>query len=676
MMVESYLNLGVTLFLFLAVLPKSAFGQGVVQGSRHGPRTDCSKECRSDGVNVNISLNFAKDQTITFESPSGSTVTYERTNKPESSAKSSGSDYEDWHGTAGFHAANVIVRKSEDGNNIYTGSFVISRHICNLKHVHGEHNISCRHKSTYPPKMPPRVMYDASLRKSKNTNIFKQRKNVSTEQVTSTLGTMVVWTKKAECAASYEDENCELNNDTEKTMTDLINLAISETNTAYAESGINASLDLVHAYREPTYVEGGDNAFQDALDDITYPGDGKMDDVHTEREKYGADIVVLLIDDYQYCGMGWIGPYKEVMFSVTAQDCATGEYVFGHEIGHNMGCLHDRGTDNECDTNDYPGYAYGWRDPDGDFGTIMSYGCKIGECDSNPSDYCGIIQRFSSASKKIGGTATGNNRNDCARQHNDVRAEVAEYTATATNPTSDPPTPSPADCNGILLRVDLTCDNFPEETSWNVISTSNGNVVMANDGLSPGKTYTTSTCLTKNDSCFLFTITDSMNDGICCTFGSGSFKVTFGGDVILEGDEFGGSEEKDFCTSDSTPTISPFVSPAVTPTASPTTSPSVSPSVSPTKSQVTLAPVKFQCKKNKDCNDNDVCTRDKCKKKKCTNKTRKNKCCTNDADCVNTFKKGKCKVYECDTEKGRCKKVETLTSCNNKKQCKKGTCRD
>ena len=91
---------------------------------------------------------------------------------------------------------------------------------------------------------------------------------------------------------------------------------------------------------------------------------------------------------------------------------------------------------------------------------------------------------------------------------------------------------------------------------------------------------------------------------------------------------------------------------------------------------VTTAPVQFQCTVNKDCNDDDVCTKDKCKKKsgKCTNKKQKNKCCTNESECVNIFKKGKCKVYKCRTNKGRCKKTKTLTNCKNKNQCVKSNC--
>ena len=99
-----------------------------------------------------------------------------------------------------------------------------------------------------------------------------------------------------------------------------------ETNTAYELSGIETELVLVHAYRDPDYEEVASNAFNHALDAITYKNDGIMDDVHSKRNTYGADLVVMIIDDRQYCGLGWLGPYYSRMFSITMWDCATGEF--------------------------------------------------------------------------------------------------------------------------------------------------------------------------------------------------------------------------------------------------------------------------------------------------------------------------------------------------------------
>ena len=110
------------------------------------------------------------------------------------------------------------------------------------------------------------------------------------------------------------------------------------------------------------------------------------------------------------------------MFSVTAQHCATGYYSFGHEIAHNMGCKHDRGTQNQCWAG---GYNYGFRDPKGRFRSIMAYDCKSGQCDGNAGGGCPRLQGFSSPKLTVNGSPFGTWKNDNARRLNDVRATVA-----------------------------------------------------------------------------------------------------------------------------------------------------------------------------------------------------------------------------------------------------------
>ena len=143
-------------------------------------------------------------------------------------------------------------------------------------------------------------------------------------------------TSHAECRNSGLSRGCTLTSQTKSNMLGRIDLAISETNTAYDLSGVNTELRLVHSYLHPNYTEASSDTFGTALDDITGTSDEKMDDVHAKREQYGADLVALLIDGSQYCGIAWLGPSKGNMFSVTAWNCATGYYSFGHEIGHNM----------------------------------------------------------------------------------------------------------------------------------------------------------------------------------------------------------------------------------------------------------------------------------------------------------------------------------------------------
>ena len=85
-----------------------------------------------------------------------------------------------------------------------------------------------------------------------------------------------------------------------------------------------------------TYVEASADAFGTALSALRTNGDGQLDQAHTLRTTYSADIVVLMIDDPHLCGIAWLGPSIGRMFSVTSWNCATGYYSFGHEIGHNF----------------------------------------------------------------------------------------------------------------------------------------------------------------------------------------------------------------------------------------------------------------------------------------------------------------------------------------------------
>ena len=63
---------------------------------------------------------------------------------------------------------------------------------------------------------------------------------------------------------------------------------------------------------------------QRSLNAVTSETHRKMEDVHARRVQYGADIVILIIDHSAYCGMAWLGPRKDLMFSVTAHNWPQG----------------------------------------------------------------------------------------------------------------------------------------------------------------------------------------------------------------------------------------------------------------------------------------------------------------------------------------------------------------
>lgn len=124
-----------------------------------------------------------------------------------------------------------------------------------------------------------------------------------------------------------------------------IDLAITLTNNAYRNSGIAQRVRLVNkqavVYTENT---GGSGAFDNALTAIT---NGTIAGTATARNTYGADEVVLVINDPSFCGVAWLpssisSSNAGLGFAVVGGgSCLTSNFSFGHELGHNMGAHHD-----------------------------------------------------------------------------------------------------------------------------------------------------------------------------------------------------------------------------------------------------------------------------------------------------------------------------------------------
>jgi Metallo-peptidase family M12B Reprolysin-like len=112
------------------------------------------------------------------------------------------------------------------------------------------------------------------------------------------------------------------------------------------------------------------------------------------------------------------------MFAVVSLSCTTGYYSYGHEMGHNFGMMHDRGSGGSCTT---PGYNFGYRSPTAAFRSILAYSCATGQCDNMPLNGCTRVQRFSNNQTLYNGQAIGDANNNNALQFNNKRATVAAY---------------------------------------------------------------------------------------------------------------------------------------------------------------------------------------------------------------------------------------------------------
>ncbi len=92
------------------------------------------------------------------------------------------------------------------------------------------------------------------------------------------------------------------------------NLAISESNQSFANSGANVSFQLAGVYTA-NYVN---STFDTDLSRFRGTTDGYLDSYHTTRNNIAADVAVLITTNTQYCGLGYLNSTAATAFSVTA----------------------------------------------------------------------------------------------------------------------------------------------------------------------------------------------------------------------------------------------------------------------------------------------------------------------------------------------------------------------
>src|SRR5262245_36985128 len=215
------------------------------------------------------------------------------------------------------------------------------------------------------------------------------------------IDVIVAYTKKA--AANYSDVKRE-----------LVDLSIEEANESFRQSGVGqVKLRLVHAY-QTDYVEEGEHF--DHVWRFADKGDGYMDEIHPLRDKYRADVAVLIVDDPKGCGLATrVYADAEEAFAVVHHECAVASYSVAHEIGHLIGARHDLNMDRNMTPFPYGhGYVNGtkWRD-------IMSYRESCGGCPRLPV--------WSSPRVTIKGEVAGTLDLDNARVIAEQAARVAAF---------------------------------------------------------------------------------------------------------------------------------------------------------------------------------------------------------------------------------------------------------
>jgi trypsin len=140
-----------------------------------------------------------------------------------------------------------------------------------------------------------------------------------------------------------------------------------------------------------------------------------------------------------------------------------------------------------------------------------------------------------------------------------------------------PPAPTSAPVficdNEEVIKIDLTTDSWPEETSIMLYEKDgNSSPLFEMPQYSAQNTANQHKVCLQKDTCYTFEVSDTANDGLCAEAtgeNCGSFSLTLNDEVIFNGDpNFGSSATHNFCTGNGS------VQPQQTPTSAPVDAPS------------------------------------------------------------------------------------------------------
>lgn len=218
------------------------------------------------------------------------------------------------------------------------------------------------------------------------------------------------------------------------------NLGVSRSNSGYQRSNVQISLRLVGTMLVAGYDElAQGKTYNSVLDEITQGvTTGPFQPVHAQRDALGADLVALLFNRREFCGLAWqpgtpSAQTANLGVSVNTATCIPFD-VIAHELGHNMGLDHDRFVMPAAPNTTY---NFGFVSLPGQFRDIMSYNNQCQQANVN----CQQINNFSNPNVTFNNLPTGvpagtDGAADSARRLNETKDAIAAYRATVTPPVS------------------------------------------------------------------------------------------------------------------------------------------------------------------------------------------------------------------------------------------------
>lgn len=265
-----------------------------------------------------------------------------------------------------------------------------------------------------------------SVNKTGNMNL--QEQGVDDEAV---IDVMIVYTPQARIWAQ-----------TSGGIQNIVNQSMAVAQTSADNSDLGIEFRLVYS-AEVDYAESGspDTDLRRLTTSPNYNGlgtqyNGYMDEVHSWRDEFKADLVALFIRTDDVGGLGWLltntGGDSRFGFSLTRVQQAAGT-THAHEMGHNMGNAHSRLQSQNAAGGGgglYP-YSTGWRwtgQNGQEYSSVMTY-----------NEGAQGVQIFSNPNISFQGVPTGSYTEtgapaDNARSMREIKHVISQYRI-----ASDPP---------------------------------------------------------------------------------------------------------------------------------------------------------------------------------------------------------------------------------------------
>jgi hypothetical protein len=202
-----------------------------------------------------------------------------------------------------------------------------------------------------------------------------------------------------------------------------------------------------------------------------------------------------------------------------------------HEVGHYLNLRHIWG-DGNCNADDFV--------TDTPTSDASNGGCQIGSVSCGSVD---MVQNYMDYSDDgCMNLFTAGQKTRMTAALSGARASLANSNGCGT------PGGGGGACTDTEVTLNIVADNYGSETTWTLTGPSG--TVASGGPYTNNSTNSETFCLP--DGCYDFTINDAYGDGICCTYGNGSYALS-GGGVSESGGSFGSTETKNFCIGGNNP---------------------------------------------------------------------------------------------------------------------------